>query len=576
MELNIYYTSSLLGGLGNQLFNIASVWGIAEANNCKYTLTKDSLTSECFRHCKTFYNELYDRFMTDKQITWEEEFKEYRYQDALKYSPPKESIKKNTRFYGYFQSPKYFENIKYKVLDWIIPKDFKIPGLEKTCFIHIRIGDYQQHKHLTLDLREYYNKCISMLPEDTDFVITTNDLPNTIKMYPNIINKCKGRILTEQDPLTVIRTMAFAGRGVIAANSSFSWWGSYLGYLRAGTKSYLPTPWFSDQSYYYEDIYYTGAEVVPVTEQYNFIIPYRDREQHLKIFMEKFSSAYQGKDCKFYFIHQYDNRTFNRGAMKNIGFLEAVKERPNGIFIFNDIDTYPTYDGSINYNTKKGEVRHPAFLYKAEGQNIGNICCFWKEEFEKVNGFPNYWGWGMEDITIMHRLHKEKIHIDESDPATLNGPRCICLNHIRDPKQEANMHINGKDSDKNKYDDKVYKNGISSLEYKVIDIIDMGPRMKMYNINFDVLDIYSEKEKQDYINNFKELSPMNINEGLLGDFKLFMLSKKVFATSTYSWMASYLSDIIQEVHIPYNDHFDKMQDLKDFSDNCTVYKNVKF
>ena len=50
-------------------------------------------------------------------------------------------------------------------------------------------------------------------------------------------------------------------------------------------------------------------------------------------------------DYVILFAHQYDDRSFNRGAMKNIGFITMKEKYPNDYknmnFIFNDVDTLP-------------------------------------------------------------------------------------------------------------------------------------------------------------------------------------------------------------------------------------------
>ena len=96
-----------------------------------------------------------------------------------------------------------------------------------------------------------------------------------------------------------------------------------------------------------------------------FIIPYRNRK-FLKIHFEKYMT-YILEDIpketyEIYFVHQNDNRPFNRGAMKNIGFLAMRNKYPNHYknitFIFNDIDTMPVEKNYLNYSTTTGVVKH--------------------------------------------------------------------------------------------------------------------------------------------------------------------------------------------------------------------------
>ena len=212
----------------------------------------------------------------------------------------------------------------------------------------------------------------------------------------------------------------------------------------------------------------------------NFIIPYRNRKEHLNEFIRRFTSF--DIDACFYIIHQINPGEFNRGALLNIGFLEVSKINPDGLIVFHDVDIYPAYWGSIQYDTKKGEIRHPC---GHKGENIGGISCFRKEEFEKVNGFPNYWGWGIEDCTAMHRAKKCNIPIDETNFVALDDARCICSAHTRNTVKEnescrKNTALHDKEMQMGITD------GLSNIEYKVSSF-ELAPKFTIMNVEFKIL-----------------------------------------------------------------------------------------
>jgi len=144
-----------------------------------------------------------------------------------------------------------------------------------------------------------------------------------------------------------------------------------------------------------------------------FIVPYRNRISHKFFFSQYMSYLVEGTNYEIYFSHQFDERPFNRGAIKNIGFLGVKSKYPNDYkditFVFNDIDTIP-FDKIFNYETEKGTVKH---FYGFE-YALGGIVAIQGEDFEKINGFPNFWGWGMEDTVLQKRCEKNNLVIDRS------------------------------------------------------------------------------------------------------------------------------------------------------------------
>ena len=158
-----------------------------------------------------------------------------------------------------------------------------------------------------------------------------------------------------------------------------------------------------------------------------FIVPYRDRERFLYVYMNHMSWILEDEKDPYEIIisHQNDTRPFNRGAMKNLGFMYAKKKYPdqykNIIFIFQDIDTMPGKKNMMNFNTTPGVVKH----YFGYHYALGGIFSIMGNDFERVNGFPNFWGWGFEDNTINDRCKNNKIIIDRSQMYSISSKKIL-------------------------------------------------------------------------------------------------------------------------------------------------------
>tara|TARA_Y100000389_G_scaffold113691_1_gene110830 strand:- start:5692 stop:6681 length:990 start_codon:yes stop_codon:yes gene_type:complete len=162
-----------------------------------------------------------------------------------------------------------------------------------------------------------------------------------------------------------------------------------------------------------------------------FIIPYRNRKPqlvHYKMYMTKYIlEDYEEGDYEMYFVHQFDSRPFNRGGMKNIGFIAIKEKYPNDYkditFVFNDVDTMPSSKDLLNYETNHGYIKH---FYGFE-YTIGGIVSVTGRDFEIMNGFPNYWAWGLEDNDLQHRVRLSNFTIDRRVFFKFGDPNIISV-----------------------------------------------------------------------------------------------------------------------------------------------------
>ena len=193
-----------------------------------------------------------------------------------------------------------------------------------------------------------------------------------------------------------------------------------------------------------------------------FIIPYRNRPQHKFFFSNYLSTIMDGRnDYELFFSHQCDVRSFNRGGTKNIGFLAIKAKYPNDYkditFVFNDIDTVP-FSTIFDFETVPGVVKHfYGFKYA-----LGGIVALKGSDFEATNGYPNFWGWGLEDNVLQSRCEKIGLTIDRSQFFPIGNPNII---HLFDGVTRV---INRKDPWRASHDDGIDGlRTINKLEYTI-------------------------------------------------------------------------------------------------------------
>jgi hypothetical protein len=262
-----------------------------------------------------------------------------------------------------------------------------------------------------------------------------------------------------------------------------------------------------------------------------FVIPYRNRIQHKFFFSTYLTSILSLSEYKdsyeIYFSHQCDKRSFNRGATKNIGFLAVKKKYPDNYkditFVFNDIDTIP-FSNIFNYETIPGEVKH---FYGFE-YALGGIVAINGGDFEMVNGYPSFWGWGLEDSVLQKRCLEANLIINRDQFYPIGSPDILHLFdgvsrliNRKDPIRANNDNgIDGHMSIGNLYYtiDSESRNSldnihvVSSDKIFVINIMSFTTGTKFENKNFYKYDLRTDPREM--IDNANINNPKEINVGL--------------------------------------------------------------
>lgn len=242
---------SQLGRFGNQLWQVAAVIGYAKKWNQDYVLP----IWEPAKHFKYGFNQ---SSVLKPYPKYSE--KNFHFSPIPKYN--------NVDLYGYFQSIRYWEQCQREIRQLFSPNEMiqalldKTPLLPNTCAIHIRRTDYLQlndyHPSLPID---YYKNSMELIKADW------------YRVFSDDIEWCKTQEIFKGENITFVNSgndlldffmMRQCDRFIIA-NSSYSWWASYLS---TGMNKRIIAPkkeyWFGTKYNMnrVDDLYLTNWELV--------------------------------------------------------------------------------------------------------------------------------------------------------------------------------------------------------------------------------------------------------------------------------------------------------------------------
>ncbi|CAF0778218.1 unnamed protein product [Didymodactylos carnosus] len=141
------------------------------------------------------------------------------------------------------------------------------------------------------------------------------------------------------------------------------------------------------------------------------IICYRQREEHLKLFLNNIHPFLQKQqlDYTIFVVNQHGKNLFNRAALFNVGYIEAMKLYNYTCFIFHDVDLLP--EDYRNLYKCGDKPRHMSvavdkFNYKLLYSTLfGGVTAFQQQDFLGAHGYSTvYQGWGGEDDDMYNRV----------------------------------------------------------------------------------------------------------------------------------------------------------------------------
>jgi len=245
----------LLGGLGNQLFQIAGSMLQQKYNNARLLYLSPDNNHDTDDYRDIFKLEKYDYNLPLLKKTLYQE-------NGFSIWDPSDFTFPILHMYGYFQNYSMIQCIlpsfKQKILNDLqeykdlVNIQYKLSSNSSNtyAFIHVRRGDYIEKSDIHhIQPIEYYIKGVSM-------ILDTKNI-STWFIFSDDIIWCKSQeffyslnsiFVEEKNPILCLALMSEIHDGAIIGNSTYSWMGAYLGIGLQENSVVYPKIWFQNST----------------------------------------------------------------------------------------------------------------------------------------------------------------------------------------------------------------------------------------------------------------------------------------------------------------------------------------
>ena len=383
----------IIGGLGNQLFIVASAFAYAKENNYKLMLDnrKDVMS---YGKPRQTYNDtifinipIYTNDKTNFKNMTENEFA-----SRTTTNEKQNDIKSNIFLTnGYYQEANYFNKYRNELLDLFKPSNDINNKVDNLCkinnininsnsnsnqdflvAIHIRLDDV--YTPIDSDKRVYdkdeYETIINKLPEhleinpNTKFIIFSNDIPRTKNIFKSAKIEDSRMIYIQSEDYIELALMAKCNN-YIASPSTFNWWGIYLN-NKANKKVFIY--WKQDSDYRkdfykkyeylkenhiyegYKNLEYKNLNNMQITSNFTCVSGFWSvNNKHGNKFNDWFKNTL-AINCPYVFFTSND--TSND--------IKKYRKQYPTYFIEKNITDFKTYKLNININNKIDSIHVPS------------------------------------------------------------------------------------------------------------------------------------------------------------------------------------------------------------------------
>lgn len=249
------------GGLGNQMFQVAAAIVYQEEKGKTVLIPKEFYNSHntqkqeyadtVFRIFPNRIDLVFDGTMMNHFL--QQSFTKHSGDPGFDMWSPQD-ISGNVLLHGYFQYypalEKYESIIQTAYLKGLQPLLTSYTPSKQLVGVHIRRGDYLKEPYslcLPTQSIEYYKKALEYFEsKEKTFLIFSDDLDwcKSQDIFQQLPNKI---FIDEPDECKTLATMTLCHGGFICANSTFSWWGAFLGAHTEKNPVIVPENWFKDE-----------------------------------------------------------------------------------------------------------------------------------------------------------------------------------------------------------------------------------------------------------------------------------------------------------------------------------------